>query len=129
MGEAMAESVDELLAMGGDALAGRRVQRLLPGGRGVYEGTVVGAAGRPDRLVAIDYDNGDVEELDAGAHTCRISRHASLTVGRAFRFLLASSRGLGGLLGAAAAATARPATASSHRGRCGRIRSCGGGGG
>lgn len=65
MGEATAESVDELLAMGGDALAGRRVQRLLPGGRGTYEGTVVGAAGRPDRLVAIDYDNGDVEELDA----------------------------------------------------------------
>ena len=51
--------------MGGEALAGRRVRRLLPGGRGCYEGTVVGAAGRPDRLVAIHYDNGDVEELDA----------------------------------------------------------------
>jgi hypothetical protein len=48
----------------GEALTGRRVRRLLPTGRS-YTGTVFGAAGRPDRLVLIHYDNGDVEELTA----------------------------------------------------------------
>ena len=61
---ATAESEAELAALGGEVLTGRRVQRLLPGMKS-YNGTVAGAAGRPDRLVVIRYDNGDVEELSA----------------------------------------------------------------
>jgi hypothetical protein len=61
---ATAESEAELAALGGEALTGRRVARGLPSGES-YTGTVVGASGRPDRLVVIHYDNGDVEELNA----------------------------------------------------------------
>ena len=61
---ATAESEAELSALGGEALTGRRVARGLPSGES-YTGTVVGASGRPDRLVVIHYDNGDVEELNA----------------------------------------------------------------